>query len=613
MDVDVGGPSAAALPLPPFPSNIDNLFLRGRFKPTTFQFTRAPLLPDAAAAPGSVVALPRGIYIRNGPNLPFAPRSKFHWFEGDGMLHAVHIETEDEGLAASSSLSKQSAARLHYTNRFVDSVHHRTNLAYGKVHGTCYYYSIFLELNSVSSLISMLSCNLWQSVVKNVFGVKDPQNPWRIGNVANTALAHHRGNTYALVESSKPMKVAIPSLETLGEESFGEKLSHPFTAHPKVCSTTGDMLFFGYYFIDTALPVCSISQIDGKTGEKGPSIDIGITRPQMIHDFAVTHRSCIVLDLPMTFDKKNVTKGKPLFNFDVEGSSRIGIVERRAITDRSMVAADATGGDLAAASSFSDHRMPFRRVPVSWTPIQTCYVFHYAGAFERSDAAGRVVTVIAVRHPTIDVDFAGMTQRLAKEHRHELSGVLYKWTLTFDAPAGDGERGDNTQPARLVEQPIGGPAAASFASEFPVINPNLTGLAFRFVYTSSSPLSGTPSPSGLMPFEATCIVKWDIHEDKVAAVQRFNDACAVDEFYFVPRTFRAAPVATVAPASILSGDEEDDGWLCGYVTPLAPENAPSEFVVLHGKSLDVAFRCTLPQQIPHGFHGLFIPQRSPSH
>ena len=33
-----------------------------------------------------------GTFYRNGPNPQFAPRGEHHWFAGDGMLHAFHIE-----------------------------------------------------------------------------------------------------------------------------------------------------------------------------------------------------------------------------------------------------------------------------------------------------------------------------------------------------------------------------------------------------------------------------------------------------------------------------------------------------------------------------------------
>lgn len=33
-----------------------------------------------------------GMYVRNGPNRRFEAPGRYHWFDGDGMLHAVRFE-----------------------------------------------------------------------------------------------------------------------------------------------------------------------------------------------------------------------------------------------------------------------------------------------------------------------------------------------------------------------------------------------------------------------------------------------------------------------------------------------------------------------------------------
>ncbi|MBX9947312.1 MAG: carotenoid oxygenase family protein, partial [Reyranella sp.] len=65
----------------------DNLFLRGYY---------APVNTEADAAHLHITGeMPRelcGTLYRNGPNPQFAVRGPYHWFGGDGMIHAFHIE-----------------------------------------------------------------------------------------------------------------------------------------------------------------------------------------------------------------------------------------------------------------------------------------------------------------------------------------------------------------------------------------------------------------------------------------------------------------------------------------------------------------------------------------
>jgi carotenoid cleavage dioxygenase len=59
----------------------------------------APNLPVSGELPREL----NGWLYRNGPNPQFAPRGPYHWFAGDGMLHAFHVEN----------------GRVSYRNRWV--------------------------------------------------------------------------------------------------------------------------------------------------------------------------------------------------------------------------------------------------------------------------------------------------------------------------------------------------------------------------------------------------------------------------------------------------------------------------------------------------------------
>ena len=46
---------------------------------------------DDLAVTGTVPEALNGLFLRNGPNQQFAPIGRYHVFDGDGMVHGVHL------------------------------------------------------------------------------------------------------------------------------------------------------------------------------------------------------------------------------------------------------------------------------------------------------------------------------------------------------------------------------------------------------------------------------------------------------------------------------------------------------------------------------------------
>ena len=67
-----------------------NPYLLGAFAPTQEELT----LTDLEVV-GEIPEDLNGVYVRNGPNPQFEPNGRYHWFDGDGMVHAVHIERRE--------------------------------------------------------------------------------------------------------------------------------------------------------------------------------------------------------------------------------------------------------------------------------------------------------------------------------------------------------------------------------------------------------------------------------------------------------------------------------------------------------------------------------------
>jgi hypothetical protein len=79
-EVNGGDPSDR----PGWVDQVDNPYLHGIHAPTVHE-TTAFDLPAEGEIPSDLC----GAYVRNGPNQVMPPTNLYHWFDGDGMVHAV--------------------------------------------------------------------------------------------------------------------------------------------------------------------------------------------------------------------------------------------------------------------------------------------------------------------------------------------------------------------------------------------------------------------------------------------------------------------------------------------------------------------------------------------
>lgn len=187
-----------------------------------------------------------------------------------------------------------------------------------------------------------------------------------------------------------------------------------------------------------------------------------------------------------------------------------------------------------------------------WAEVEPCFVFHPMNAFE--DEAGRVV-VDLVRHPRMfDRELRGPS---------EGSPTLERWTL----------------------DPHGGPVKEEClddrGQEFPRIDDRRTGRPHRFGYV-------TALGDG---FSFGALVKHDLAGGSTE-VHREGPERSFLEPVFVP----AGPDAG-----------EDEGFVLAYVFDGA--SGRSEVVVLDARNFadEPLARIHLPDRVPFGFHGSFLP------
>lgn len=324
-----------------------NFFLDGNFAPVADERDASDM-----QVMGSIPEDLAGHFLRVGPNpVHIFDEQAYHTFDGDGMIHAIEFNN----------------GSAQYRNRFVQTEGFKVEQEAGR----------------------------W--LYKGMLSMMDPTpSPIPEGapadkNRANTALAYHNNTLYALHEASPPTIIRLPSLETEGETDFDGKLTHAFSAHPKVDQKSGHMMTFGYAFEP---PFVTYSVVDSN-GELVHSTPITIEKPVFMHDFAVTEKYTLILDFPITLDIERAIAGGPALDFEPEHGSRIGVVPR-------------FGTDA----------------DVRWFEVETCSVIHTANAWDEGDD----VVLQASRAETTDITGAG----LDAENLEDTQGQLYQWRINLN-------------------------------------------------------------------------------------------------------------------------------------------------------------------------------------
>jgi carotenoid cleavage dioxygenase len=446
-------------------TSVENRYLVGNFAPVKDELT-ATDLPVEGAVPTEL----RGRLLRIGPN-PIAPDpAAYHWFTGDGMIHAIELR---DGKAAS------------YRNRWV-----RTDQA-----------------------ISLLGEDPIPGQPDDVFPVGS--------SVANTHVVEHAGKIFALVEVCLPTQVRS-DLSTVGRYDFGGKLRSSMTAHPKMDPVTGEMLFFGY---DPFGPPWLRYHVADAGGALVRSEDIEIQGPSMVHDFAITERHVVFLDLPVVFDFDLVGKRPFPAAWKPDYGARVGVMPR-------------DGGSA----------------DVRWFDVDLCYVFHPLNAF---DDNGSVVVDVA-RHPRMfDRDIYGPAEE---------PPTLDRWTIDLE--------GGKVVEERIDDRP----------QEFPRVDDRVVGRRHRYGYATYFGIDDEGIHLG-------GLLKHDL-ESGTSEARDFGRGTHASEGVFVPA----------------SGDAgEDEGWVLTVVYDEGRD--ASDLLVLDATDFSGAPVATvrLPQRVPFGFHGSWVP------
>ncbi len=249
----------------------------------------APVRDEIDADDLEVVgAIPRdlnGVYLRNGPNPRHPVTGRYHWFDGDGMVHALAFEN----------------GRARYRNRYVRTAALTREEAAGHA--------------------------LWRGVIEDPRG--NPVGTARglpVKDSANTDLVHHRGKVLATwYLCGQPMALDPLSLETLGAETFLGTLHGDVMAHPKVDERTGELMWFDYGARDPLLRYGVV----GASGAIEHETPVELPGPRLPHDMAITENYSILMDLPLVQDAEAARHGRHKIVFDRGTPARFAVLPRR--------------------------------------------------------------------------------------------------------------------------------------------------------------------------------------------------------------------------------------------------------------------------------------------
>jgi carotenoid cleavage dioxygenase-like enzyme len=284
-------------------------FVEGSFAPVNEEITVFDL-PVTGQLPAGL----SGRYLRNGPNPLGLDDPDYHWFLGAGMVHGVRLRDGRAEWYRNRWVRSKAVATAHHEQWPAGPVHENMDFA------------------------------------------------------ANTCIISQAGKTLATVEAGPLPYELTEELDTVGPSDFGGTLPGGFAAHTKLDRQTGELHAIAYFW---AWDHVQHVVVDA-AGKVTRTTDIPVPDGPMMHDFALTGKYVVLLDLPVTFSLNAVTQGKELpYVWNADHPARVGLLPR----------------DGSAA--------------VQWIGIDPCWVFHCLNAYDTDD--GKILVDLCQYNAGFDV------------------------------------------------------------------------------------------------------------------------------------------------------------------------------------------------------------------
>lgn len=536
-----------------------------------------------------------------------------HWFDGDGMLTGVAFRQTDE----------KGEIRPEFVNQYILTDVYLSTITSPAL-STPLLPSIATLVNPLSSLVTITLRILRTLLLVLLSHLPGSQQAIKKISVANTALLYHDGRALATCESGPPMRIALPSLETVGwfngegcegephadgGPGFGGKGPLNFfrewtTAHPRVDPSTKELLLFHSTFVPPYVRYSILTPVSPKLASNASSSPKfrnaavpGVQSAKMMHDFGASKTHTVILDLPLSLDPLNLAKKRPVVAYDPTARSRFGVFPR------------------------------YRPEVIRWFETRACCIFHTANTWDSltvDSLSGEEhiesVNMVACRLTSASLVFSAgalaapvPTRTVPELEREDEQCRLYYYNFCL---VSDQEN--------IIKHQW---ALSAIPFEFPSLRESATMSPAKYIYGCS--VSDTSFGAALgRAVKMNALVKIDV-ETLVArgrsspptTISGCVDTRSVDEIlgseeaedpiriFKMPEGWYAQESRFVPR---LEGCSEDDGWLLSYVfdeSQLQEDGeckpgARSELWIIDAKSMnEVVAKIQLPQRVPYGLHG----------
>ena len=625
-------------PLLDIPSSSKHPYLTGNFAPVQKCF---PLTP--CSYQGTIpIDLAGGQYVRNGGN-PVINNDdsvrESHWFDGDGMLSGVLFRR-----VTAAGNEKDTIIQPEFVNQYLLTDVYQFAQANRQWMRRPFMPSISSLLDPFASMVRVLLKILrtMALVVLSWLPGWSKAQVKRI-SVANTSVLYHDGRALATCESGPPLRFVLPSLETVGwfngvttenepsgdsydkmgmagASGFGGKgmlffMKEWMTAHPRVDPETRELIAFHSFSVKPYVSYSIIRPSGVSTSPQFMSVPIpGVACPKMMHDFGVSWRHTVIMDMPLSLDPVNMIRGKIVLSYDGTGKARFGIFPR------------------------------YHPERVQWFKTNPCCIFHAANCWDAISEEDSNIPEDVEPTTTVNLLVCRMTSAslifnignlptpvsktpIPSKYHEEEQCRLYYYSFSL-VPRSQ----------RIVHQF----ALSAIPFEFPTLSPAHTMTQARYIYgcTATSPSASYTNSLG-KSVKIDALAKIDVsvliargtatnNPSPPEPIKGCVDTRSVSEILTSPsyssseeddpiKIFTFPPNHYAQEARFVSrhnGISEDDGWLLTYVfdesqlneeSAECMEGAKSELWIIDAKGMrEVVARIRLPQRVPYGFHGAWF-------